>query len=247
MFQSIDLVFDTYDEIDTYNSCGFNFSKNFEHLCFANFDINTDGGIVPDLRSYKVNPYKLGLNGKFKTDIFPPNSMFFMTEFQNYAPSNMDQYIRPEYRQFFQTSRHYGLSIFVDTQRPTDVAKCIRDLFDVFIECVSVENLYYNGVCIGHKWKLRIIENSRFLEDYLKSNDNKLCVEIYHKSDRCYFNNYNSEFCRDLHIRGRENQDFKIEHFGNGGDDDILSQPDGFFIKKSDRANSFEEDCEVLF
>lgn len=246
MIETFYMVDDVFDEIDELNEIGYHLNKNFEHLIFSNYDVNSDGSDIPDLKCYKVNPYKLGLKGKFETQCFPMGSSFFITELQNYYPATMNDYIRPEILRFWQTSRHYDLSLYGDVQRPIDIAKKIRDLFDIFIECVSVEEIIKENRIVGHKWKLLIIENSRQLEEYLKSNNVKLCKEVIYISDECRYYNYNSKFCRLLHLKGRENEQFYIEHFGFN-DDDLFTEPNGYFIKNVSRAINVNEDYEVVF
>lgn len=243
MIQSLGFIQDIYEEVDYLNDCGFNFSKNFEHVVFSNFDVTTIGTGIPDLRSYKFNPYYFGFNGNFKTMPFPPRSIFGITELQNYYPSRMNDYIRPEVERKWQTSRHDGITIIGDVQRPFDLAKKIRDLFDYYIECYDYKELIVSGICVGHVWNLRIIDNSRTLEEYLKSNNKDLCKEIKFTVKRCLYGNYDSFFCKDLHYKGFENIDFVIEHFGIG-DDDVLSTPDKYYISRSELANNIKNNNE---
>lgn len=249
MIQSFSFVQDVYDEVDDLNSEGFNFTKNFEHLYFSTFDCNTMGTGIPDFRSYKFNPYYFGFKGDFKTIPYPPHSIFGIHELQNYYPSIMNDYIRPEVLRKWQTSRHDGIFIIGDCQRPTDIAKKIRDLFDYYIECVDLKEILSDGYCVGHIWNLRIIDNSRTLEEYLRTNNKDLCREVKFRVNRCLYGNYDSFSCRDMHYKGFEDQDFVIEHFGTG-DDDVLTTPSGYYIPRGDlvrskRNNNDEE--EVLF
>ena len=248
MFQSLSFIYDVYEEIDELNKCGFNFSKKFEHNVFSNFDCNTIGTGIPDLRTYRFNPYYFGFNGKFKTIPFPPRSIFGFTELQNYYPSRMNDYIRPEVERKWQTSRHDGITIIGDVQRPYDLAKKIRDLFDYYIECYDYHEILTDGYCTGHIWNLRIIEGTRILDEYLRTNNKELCKEVKFVVKRCLYNNYDSFFCKDLHYKGFENQDFVIEHFGYGNDD-VLTTPDGYFIPRKDLAKSSTDSDseEVVF
>lgn len=238
------------DEVKELNNYGFNFNCHFEHLGFSNFSVNTDGTEIPDMQTYKVNPYKIGLvgNSKFNTDVFPFGTNFFITEAQNYWPSGMNEYIRPEVIQYFQTSRHADISFFIDAQRPFDVAKKIRDLFDIFIECISCEDIYENNCYVGTHWNLRMIEGPKVLEEYLRTNNENLYISF--EIDCPYLLNYNydSKMCRMLHLNGRERQDFKFEYFGDKVED-ILTAPDGYFIKRSERVVNSEnnDNTEVIF
>ena len=249
MLQSVNYKYLAYDEADYLNSIGFNLSKRFEHLAFGNFEVDTCGRFIPDLVSYIFNPYRLGLqSNKYLTHLTPSYATHFYTEFQNYAPSEMNDYLRPDFVRVFQIRRHLKIGFVVDAQRPTDVAKKIRSMFTTFIECVNVEHLYDGGDCVGHKWTLRVINNSRMLDEYLRTNNKSLCEEITYTFDKCLFYNYNSLFCENLHYKGRENQDYYIKHFGNGDDDDLFSAPDGHFMTKKEKMhNSDNEDIEVVF
>ena len=229
-------VFDVYDEIDKLNKTGFNFSKKFEHLVFSNFDINSDGCKVPDLRSYKVNPFKLGMPSKgFKTDCYPFGSIFFVTECQNYWPSDMWQYLRPEVKRYWQTKRHGDFDFVLDCQNPMELAKPVRSLTDVFYEHIKYEEKIKDGVCVGHVFHMNKIYGNNSLEEYLKTKNDKLCEKVVVEVDTSHYGNYSSKFCRMLHILGREKQDFKVCHFGEEDDSDILTAPDGYFVKKTDR------------
>lgn len=247
MFQSFSNIADIYDEIDGLNSMGFHFSKNFEHTYFSTFDCNSIGTGIPDFRSYKFNPYYFGFAGDFKTIPYPPHSIFGIHEMQNYYPSTMNDYLRPEVLRKWQTSRHDGISIIGDVQRPTDVAKKIRDLFDYFVECKDLVHIICEGCCVGHIWTLRIIDNARVLEEYLRTNNKDLCTEIKFKVNRCLFYNYDSYSFKYMHTKGFENQDFEISYFGSG-DEDILTAPAGYYIKRSDVVKQKNDDeDEVLF
>ena len=236
MQQTIYEVYDTYDEIDKLNENGFNFSKNFEHLIASNFDIDSINCEVSDLRTYKVNPYRLGMPSKnFKTDVYPFGFQFIVTECQNYWPSDMWQYLRPEVKTFWQTKRHGDYDFILDCQSPMDLAKPVRILVDTFYEHTNLKHIYKNNVCVGHEFYLNKIVGNSKLEQYLKTGNEDLCEKIVETVDTCFFENYDSYFCRMLHINGREKQDFKICHFGDEDDSDILTAPKGYFEKKTDR------------
>lgn len=228
-------------QVDDLNNLGFRFSTNFEHLGFANFDINCLGTSYPYLRSYRVNPYEIGFFLKDMTKPFPPNSVFGITEFQNYYPSSMNDYIRPEYLMKYQTSRHTNLSFIVDCQRPTDVAKKIRDLFNIFIECCGVEEVIKDDYLVGIKWKVKIIYNPFDLERYLRSGDNTLCEETEIYCPWVLYRNYDSYFCKMLHYKGFEKEDFEFKYFGDGDDSDIYLQPKDFFVSKPNRVQKTED------
>lgn len=248
MLTSLLRTYNSYDNVDYLNTQGFHFSKKFKHLSFSNIDINTLNTGVPNLKIYKVNPYRLGMpNKKFKTDIFPGGSTFYITEFQNYCDSNMYQYLRPEVKQFYQTYRQAGVNFCVDCQRPTDISKSIRDLCDTFVENISCEELIKDGYVVGHKIKQRIIYSPRILEQYLKNNDERLCEEQTRIILGCRYQNFNSYFCKMLHLKGRESQDYKVIYFGEEDDSDILTIPVGYYEKRSENAQKDNKGNGVIF
>lgn len=245
MIQSSQFVYNVYAEVDDLNSNGFKFSKNFEHLVFSTFEVNSVGTGIPNLRTYKFNPYYFGFSGKFKTIPYPPHSIFCIDELQNYYPSNMNDYIRPEVLRKWQTSRHDGLTIIGNVQRPQDIAKKIRDIFDYYIQCYDYQEIIKDNVCCGHIWTLRIIDNNLALEEYLRTNNKDLCTEIKFRVNRCLYYNYDSYSCKHLHYKGFENSDFEIEHF-NSINNDVLTTPDGYYISPKDLVVKDNNDDELV-
>lgn len=250
MVDSFMEALDSYDIVDSLNEQGFNFSKKYKHLAFANYDVNSEGLKDPDLRVYKFNPYRFGFyDEKFETIIIPPYSKVFITEFQNYVDSTMYQYLRAKTKAAYQTKRHYfNLDFEVECQAPKDVAKNIRRLFSEFWHLYKkVEHIYKNGVCVGHKFYIRIITGYINLEKYLASVDESTYTEYTFTTNKCYFSNYDSYFAQEIHLRGRENQDLFIKHFGEEDDSDILTPPEGYWESKSDRAKKNKEESEVEY
>lgn len=238
-------VYNVYDEIDTLNKYGFHFTKRFEHLASANFNVNTDGTAIPNMRIYKVNPYKLGFYDKdFKTDIFPFDFVHYVTEAQNYWPSELWDYLPQRVKTFWQTKRHADIDFVLDCQNPMEIAKPVRSLSDEFYQFIKCEHLTdygrwiekpKNENIVKHRWTYRVFKGNLAFEEFLKTNNSKLCDIKTEVSDKSYFNNYDSKFCRELHLRGRNNEDFNIKHFGEEDDSDIFTVPDGYFVSKKDR------------
>lgn len=228
-------LYDSYEMINYFNSLGFKFETNYEHLGFCNLDINTSGLPIPDLKSYVVNPFKLGIKSNdFETDILPYAPNIFITELQIYFPSDMWDCLRPDVKKYWQTSRQYDINLVGDCQRPLDVAKPIRELFDIFIEFIKVEDVLRNGKLV-HKWTLRKIEGNRNLEEYLRTNNKNLCVEYVEYSDYFYNSNYDSYFCRLLHIKGREKQKLFVKHFDEINSEELFIPPNGYFVMKNEK------------
>lgn len=249
MINSLYYVDDTYEEIDCLNKMGYHFSKNFEHLVFANFDINTDNSEVPDLRSYVLDPFRIGIPSKYydKFDPFPYGSILGITELQKYFPASMNDYIRTEVLQYFQTTRHNNVSVITDCQRPQDVAKKIRDLFNLFIECCGVEEIISDGIVVGHKWHFKIIDDPLVLDKYLSSKDESLCFKCTFVSNRYLYEAYDSYFCKILHYKNFINSDYVIKHF-NEFEDVNVECPEGYFVSRTNRANETAKfDDEVIY
>lgn len=232
----------SYKQVDEYNKLGFNFSKNYEHLCFANFDINCSGTNIPNRKVYRCNPYRLGLFDKlFKTDFFPPYSLFCITEAYNIFNAYLYDKFRDSFKGFIKTCRQGKYDFVLDTQYFGDICTIFRRITNRFIylerEVEMIENK--EGVVVGHK--LHVIEwhSNRDVEYFERTTKKQNCKEYDLIIDKCLFKNYDTEFCKYLHLLGRENQDFLIEHFktieniedlDNFGEKFGTIAPEGFFL-----------------
>lgn len=240
-------ILDSYSQVDELNLMGYSFSTDYEHLVFSAFiKINCSGTNIPDLESYKLNPFKLGLFMRdYDTDFYPPGSWFFIPECQRVFNSYMQEYMRPEVSGMFETSRQAGYSLIMDCQRPMLIAKNIRDITNRFIRlykpCTHVLNK--DGVCCGHKLYIHEFRSNKDVETWESTGVEQNYEEYTLELDRCYFNNYDSYFFRYFHLRGRSDQDFTIEKWPDIENiDDVealsaesgMTPPDGYYKKKSD-------------
>lgn len=231
----------SYDAVDEYNALGFNFSKNYEHLLFSNFDINCAGTNIPDRKAYRCNPFRLGLfDEDFDTDFFPPYALFCITEAYNVLNSYLYDKFRDSFKAFFKTSRQAKYDWVIDTQYFGDICTLFRRITNRFIwlekECEEIKDK--EGIVIGHKLFVLEFLNNRDAEHFEATSDPKNAKQYELILPRCYYKNYDTEYCRFLHLQGREMQDFFVEHFDKIESKeqivDLLEQfgavaPEGFF------------------
>ena len=251
MFNGLEESYQSQEIVKKYNSMGFNFSTNYEHLLFANYDINCLGTFCPNRRSYVFNPYRIGLyDPNYSTDILPPLTLAIITEAQRVFNSYVAKKFRDSFFAYFETSRHWGVDFILNCQRPILIAPNVRELVDEFMYIEKLEHKYdLKGNCIGHTWTIIEWYEWQSCANFLKNGK----LENYRKykihCDKCLFENYDSYFLRYIHLRGREKQDFKIEHFPTinsikdiekFGDIFGLTMPKGFL--KSKETEYSEED-----
>ena len=232
----------SYKQVDEYNKLGFKFSKNYEHLCFANFDINCSGTNIPGRKVYRCNPYRLGLFDElFETDFFPPYSLFCITEAYNIFNAYLYDKFRDSFKSYIKTSRHGKFDMVLDTQYFGDICTIFRRICNRFIYLDQKVEMIKDreGIVIGHKLHVIEFTRNRDVELFERTANKQNCKEYDLIIDKCLFKNYDTEFCKYLHLLGRENQDFLIEHFkkiekiedlDNFGEEFGQSPPDGFFI-----------------
>lgn len=235
--------YNSYEKVDEYNALGYNFTTNYEHLVFSNFDMNTAGTRIPDLRSYVVDPFRVGLFCEdYETDFYPPGSTFFITEAQTVFNAYKWMFIRPEIQRYWETGRQAGINIVMDTNQPGLIYKGIRSLLNRVIylwkDCEEIKN--GEGIVIGHKLYVREFKKYNDLEKYLEDTRINNYVEYTLILNKCVYENYDSYQCRYIHLFGRENQDFRIEHFPKiNSIEDVQVfvnlfgsfEPDGYYIK----------------
>lgn len=232
----------SYKVVNEYNKLGYHFSKNYNHLCFANFDINCSGTNVPNRKVYRCNPYRLGLFDKlFKTDFFPPYSLFCITEAYNIFNAYLYNKFRDSFKSYIKTSRHGKYDMILDTQYFGDICTIFRRINNRFIYLQGEVEMLKDreGLVVGHKLHIVEWKSNRDVEYFEKTSNKKNCKEYDLIIRKCLFKNYDTEFCKYLHLIGRENQDFLIENFKkiekiedltNFGEDFGMTPPDGFFI-----------------
>ena len=130
MLNGMNDCFKSYDVVKRYNDLGFNFSTDYEHLCFVAFlEINCAGTDIPGRVSYDFDPFHFGLFCEdFDTDIYPPYASLFVPECQRVWPSYKAEQIRPEVYGNMETGRQAKFNLVMDCQRLMMVAKPVRDL-----------------------------------------------------------------------------------------------------------------------
>ena len=247
----------SFEKIDEYNKLGYKFSKNFEHLVFSNFDINCSGTHIPSFKSYVIDPFKLGLYCEdYETTLLPPYAFVPLTEAQRIFNAYMWQYIRPEIRGYWETSRQYGIELICDTNQPNLIYSGVRSLFNRIIYLYSpVEEIKdKNGFVVGHKLYIKEFKKYTFFEKYLQTSKEDFVSETFELDlRRCVYSNFDSYQCEMLHLKGREEEDFVIEHFPDIKTiDDIesfannfgLYAKEGYYIKPGDLKRVQKQELE---
>ena len=255
MLNGLDDAYFSKQVVKEYNSMGFNFSTNYEHLLFANYDINCSGTFIPNRKSYVFNPYKLGLyDPNFPTILLPPYALGIITEAQRIFNSYVSKKFRESFCAYFETSRHYGLDFYLNCQRPILICPNVRELVDEFIYIEKLQHIYdIHGNCIGHIWSVIEWTEWQSVSNFLKNGNYANCRKYKIKSNKCLFENYDSYFLRYMHLKGRKKQDFFIEHFPTinsvediekFGDVFGLNVPNGFLKSKE---TEYSEEDEFYF
>ena len=258
MLHGIEDCWKSYKEVDKYNKLGFHFSKNYNHLCFSNIDINCSGTHIPYRRVYRCNPYRIGLFDKlFKTDFFPPYSLFCITEAYNVFNAYLYNKFRDSFKSFIKTSRHGKYDMVLDTQYFGDICTIFRRICNRFILLHDDVEMIKDreGIVVGHKLHVTEWTSNRDVEYFESSSNKKNCKEYDLIIHKCLFKNYDTEFCKYLYLIGRENQDFLIENFKkiekiedleNFGEEFGMTPPDGFFIGGRKNEIVSEEETSVI-
>ena len=216
MLRFRDYIYKAMDEIDSRNALGYNFTKNFEHLCFCNYDVNCFGTEIPSFKSYKVNPFKCGLsNDKYETLPYPPYTLMCWTEGKNYLDSYLYNLFPNAYNMWIKTLRQAKIDIAVDCQTFSDICTVFRRITNRFIylwkECEVIYDTYGNR--IGHKLFVYEFDNSVDADYFETKRDKRNCKEYELIINIDLWPCYDNEFCKYLHLKGRELQDYVIEHF----------------------------------
>lgn len=206
----------SYDLVDCYNELGYNFTKNYEHLCFANFDINCSGTCIPDRKVYRCNPFRLGLfDPFFETNLYPPYSLFCISEAYNVFNAYLYNRFRDGFKGFIKTSRQSKFDFVLDTQYFGDICTIFRRITNRFIYLNdNVEEIKNgDGVVIGHKFHVTEWRNNRDVEVFESSGKKQNCEDYVLIVDKCFYENFDTDYCRYLALMGRQFQDYLIEHF----------------------------------
>jgi len=246
----------SWDIVDSYNKFGFHFSKNYSHLLFANFPINSVNTEIPNRKCYVVNPFKIGyFDENYETDFLPPYALMCITEGKLYFDAYEWDKFPMRYVGYIKTMRQAYLDMVVDTQYFGDICTPLRRITNRFIylqkECEEIKDL--KGNVIGHKLFVIEFKNNRDVELFEKTSKKVNCEEYELIIDMCVYDNYDSHFCKFLHLMGRENQDFRIEHFpeiktiediNNFASEFGYQMPDGFLKSPPKKIKPVERNVE---
>lgn len=244
----------SYEKVEEYNSLGFNFSTNYEHLLFSNFDINCSGTIIPDRVNYKCNPFRLGLfTLNYDTDFYPPGALFCLTEGYNFLNSQLYDMFPESFKGWMRTCRQFDYDIVVDCHSFMDIFNQFRKLTTRFIHLYKkVEEIKNShGQVVDHRLYVREFSNNVDAERYEQTHIvDKSCKEYELTLGLFMYPCYDTTQCRYLHLEGRVDDDFTIEHSSpvtsvedltNIGEKMGILPPEGFFVNKySNRATKIK-------
>lgn len=106
---------------------GYKFSEN-KYALYSDYSINFKN-YKDDIKSVIIDPKKL-----FSGDLFlQPHSTMCIQEGQIYFNSRAWQSFGPDQSRFFQTSGHFGIDIFIDTQDVDNIDKTIRQISKIIL------------------------------------------------------------------------------------------------------------------
>lgn len=256
MLHGFDDCIKSYNQTDYYNSLGMRLMKNYEHCCFSNFDIKCVNTHIPDRRSYVVDPFRLGFyRDDYETDFYPPESLLCITEGFNYFNAYMYNKFHSSFISFLKTLRQARMDMVVDSQELGDFCTKFRHICNRFIfldkKVEEIKNL--KGQVIGHKFFVVEWTNYRDVDVFESSAIRQNCKEYTLIVNGLVYGSYDTEFCKFLHIKGRQNQQYHIEHFPEiRSVEDIenstiinFSPPEGFLTNnkacKQEVLNDFED------
>lgn len=257
MLRGVKDCWKSYELVDKFNSLGYKFSKNYEHTVFSNYDINCSGTSIPSFSSYMIDPYRIGLYcDDYETDLLPPLTFVILTEAQRIFNAYKWQYIRPEVRAFWETSRQAEIELLMDTNQPNLIYSGMRSLCNrvIYLHEPVQEIKSVHGVVTGHKLFVQEFKKYSFFERFLMTNNKDLIKEEYTLIlPKCVYQNYDSYQCRLLHLKGRQEQDFNVSHFPKIETvEDVeafaenfgLYAKEGYYVKPSDLKKIKEEKVE---
>lgn len=255
MLNGLNDCFKSHEIVDRYNTYGYNFSKNYEHLVFCAFiGINCSGTHIPDRISYDFDPFHFALYCEdYETDIYPPYSHLFVPEAQRVWPSYKAEQIRAEVLGKMETGRQAKFDLVFDAQRLMMVAKPIRDLCNriIFLEEKVEEIKDVKGVCIGHRLHIVEFKSNREAENFVNNPNSKFGEHYTLRIDKCMYDNFMSSYFEYMSLIGREEQDFRIvEHKEIETIEDIenmtsILMPEGFLVSKNRKAKKEEIEIPV--
>lgn len=137
---------------------------------YSDFKVNFKVGYEKWYEPYFINGFYFGLpNEKMPEILVAPGGKVFLSEAQRYF--NSRQRGLPDYSsRLFEMHRHYGLDIYMDTQRPGLIDLNIRALCKSFIEVMGIEHEYdFAGRIVASTFRCRAFRNNADVEEYLNA------------------------------------------------------------------------------
>lgn len=197
---------------------------------FSDFPMTFPAGYDETYTTYFVNGFYLGLpDGESPVMSVPPNSYIFLSEVQRYFNSRKSGTFPDRIARFYEMHRHYGLTIYMDIQRPELIDPCIREIATKFIEIVKLEHdTNEMGKIVRTTWTVREFDSWGEVDRFKKAEKTKKKTTKYVFEGNIfkYYNSF-SYFDSFLPQGVERGADFKLYEHEKNFDDPIyrISEP----------------------
>lgn len=140
----------------------------------TNFESKFKVGYEKWYKPYMINMYRFGMpggrGGKYRVQFIPPGSKLFLTEVQRYFDNRQSQNLPPWVSRAFEMHRHYGLDIYLETQRAMGLDNKIREIAGRFIEVLKQRHYKDElGNITRTQWDCLLFNSVTAYDQYLKS------------------------------------------------------------------------------
>lgn len=158
------------EQVQSFNSQGFNYSVPDRPPVFSNYPISAHIGYKHRRDSYYIDGFRLGFENEFvRTIPVLPGSKIFMTEVQRYYNSRNSSELPDWVSRYFEEHRHFGLDIYLDLQRLLLLDINIRELAERIAQVVGVKHeTDYIGNVLQSEFTLRVWQDAASAEMYIK-------------------------------------------------------------------------------
>ena len=217
------------NEIDKFNSMGFNFSKPITPI-FADFDLEVHRMFEKPTKAYYVNGFYLGLPVeiitkdkktkqdvlKFRTMLLPPGAKIILDEGNKYFDSQDDD-IMPAFRKrWIELMGQFIQELWLVSHRPMMVSKKVRDYADFTIFLNTEFSYDVLGNIVLAKMQYRYLETFQQMEAFLKNGilppNNKIQTLTIDCTAPCFNipKYYDTQFFEKLFLKGAKDRDFDL-------------------------------------
>lgn len=167
---------------------------------FANFEARFKVDYEKWYKPYMINVYRFGLpggrGGKFRVQYLPPGSKLFLTEVQRYFDNRQSQSLPPWVSRAFEMHRHFGLDIYLETQRAMGVDNKIREIAGRFIEVMKQRHYKDElGNIARTVWECLLFNSVSDYDQYLKSGNTNGAKTFTYEYNGNIFDCYDSFAC----------------------------------------------------